>query len=431
MLLYAHDELGMATMRLRLRFPGEQVKPHEELFKLHEEEVPARNVEFSRDKAAAAATLRSRLGTLHYLKTLETATAKPEAQLLEGDRDHCPVCQDVLGFSLVMFPCGHKMCCKCTMALVERVPKMVPKESQSISCPSCRGRVRVPEITYVHVQRPVLAASGSGEEKGPRAGGAEPPWEDAAVLPIGSYGTKLEAVVRRVLAILHRRPGAKILVFSSWADVLSLLLHALEANKVPTAYAHGGRSLQAEIARFRGATHSHPAAAAASPSIGRKGELHHQGGNPSDSSVHSVVWAGRRARGRAAGRAGADGPPASVLMLLTQQGANGLNLTEAQHVLLVEPLLDPAVEAQAIGRVHRIGQVHETWVHRFLATGTVEENVARLGAERASARDAAAAAVGKSKEAHRLTVRDMAILLDNHWDAPGEAGGRAAASGGA
>lgn len=44
MLLYAHDELGMATMRLRLRFPGEQVKPHEELFKLHEEEVPARNV---------------------------------------------------------------------------------------------------------------------------------------------------------------------------------------------------------------------------------------------------------------------------------------------------------------------------------------------------------------------------------------------------
>jgi E3 ubiquitin-protein ligase SHPRH len=44
MLLYAHDELDMATMRLRLRFPGEQVKPHEELYKLHAEEVPARNV---------------------------------------------------------------------------------------------------------------------------------------------------------------------------------------------------------------------------------------------------------------------------------------------------------------------------------------------------------------------------------------------------
>lgn len=43
--------------------------------------------------------------------------------------------------------------------------------------------------------------------------------------------------------------------------------------------------------------------------------------------------------------------------MLVKQGANGLNLTEAQHVILVEPLMDPAVEAQAIGRVDRLGQV--------------------------------------------------------------------------
>jgi len=55
-----------------------------------------------------------------------------------------------------------------------------------------------------------------------------------------------------------------------------------------------------------------------------------------------------------------------VLLLLIQHGANGLNLLEAQHVVLVEPLLNPAAEAQAVSRVHRIGQEKRTLVHRFI-----------------------------------------------------------------
>lgn len=57
-----------------------------------------------------------------------------------------------------------------------------------------------------------------------------------------------------------------------------------------------------------------------------------------------------------------------VLLLLIQHGANGLNLLEAQHVVLVEPLLNPAAEAQAISRVHRIGQENKTLVHRFIVS---------------------------------------------------------------
>jgi len=57
-----------------------------------------------------------------------------------------------------------------------------------------------------------------------------------------------------------------------------------------------------------------------------------------------------------------------VLLLLIQHGANGLNLLEAQHVVLVEPLLNPAAEAQAISRVHRIGQKQKTLIHRFLVS---------------------------------------------------------------
>lgn len=55
-----------------------------------------------------------------------------------------------------------------------------------------------------------------------------------------------------------------------------------------------------------------------------------------------------------------------VLLLLIQHGANGLNMLEAQHVVLIEPLLNPAAEAQAVNRVHRIGQKKTTFVHRFI-----------------------------------------------------------------
>lgn len=57
-----------------------------------------------------------------------------------------------------------------------------------------------------------------------------------------------------------------------------------------------------------------------------------------------------------------------VLLILIQHGANGLNLLEAQHVVLVEPLLNPAAEAQAISRVHRIGQKNKTLIHRFIVS---------------------------------------------------------------
>ncbi len=56
-------------------------------------------------------------------------------------------------------------------------------------------------------------------------------------------------------------------------------------------------------------------------------------------------------------------------------------------MLLVEPVLDPAVEEQAIGRIHRIGQVAATTVHRFVVGATVEENVHKMCAARAAAMD--------------------------------------------
>jgi E3 ubiquitin-protein ligase SHPRH len=60
--------------------------------------------------------------------------------------------------------------------------------------------------------------------------------------------------------------------------------------------------------------------------------------------------------------------PVQVLLMLIQHGANGLNLLEAQHVILLEPLLNPSAEAQAISRIHRVGQDKSTFIHRFIVS---------------------------------------------------------------
>ena len=47
----------------------------------------------------------------------------------------CPVCHDMLGSELVMLPCGHQLCCKCSMTLIDRAPQsalpQVPSNSDN------------------------------------------------------------------------------------------------------------------------------------------------------------------------------------------------------------------------------------------------------------------------------------------------------------
>ena len=69
-------------------------------------------------------------------------------------------------------------------------------------------------------------------------------------------------------------------------------------------------------------------------------------------------------------------------MLHARDHSSGLNLVNASHVFLCEPLLNTALELQAIARVDRIGQQHETTVWLYLVQGTVEESIYNLSIQR-------------------------------------------------
>ncbi len=67
-----------------------------------------------------------------------------------------------------------------------------------------------------------------------------------------------------------------------------------------------------------------------------------------------------------------------VFLISLKAGGVGLNLTKADYVFMLNPWWNPAAEAQAINRAHRIGQVRNVFVYRFISTETIEEKIARL-----------------------------------------------------
>lgn len=100
------------------------------------------------------------------------------------------------------------------------------------------------------------------------------------------------------------------------------------------------------------------------------------------------------------------GPP--VLLLSLKAGGTGLNLTAADHVFLLDPWWNPAVEEQAADRAHRIGQDKPVFVHRLVARDTVEERILALQDRK---RALAEAAIGEGGAAGGLTRDDLLALL--------------------
>ncbi len=152
--------------------------------------------------------------------------------------------------------------------------------------------------------------------------------------------------------------GHRLLVFSQFTSLLALLRAELDAERIAHCYLDGSmpaRARQAEVDRFQ-----------ASPEI-------------------------------------------PVFLLSLKAGGTGLNLTGADTVVHFDPWWNPAAEAQATDRAHRIGQTRMVSSYKLIAAGTVEEKVLALQDEKRAllagvfeASDAAAA---------KLSLADLKSLL--------------------
>ncbi len=172
----------------------------------------------------------------------------------------------------------------------------------------------------------------------------------------GQPSAKLELLLPRLQEL--REEGHKALVFSQFTSFLGLLRGPLDEAAVPYAYLDGQTSAarrRAEVRRFQ------------------------------------------------------EDPACPLFLISLKAGGLGLNLTAAEYVYLLDPWWNPAVEAQAIDRAHRIGQARKVIAYRLIARDTVEERILELQAEKRALADAILQAdAGTLRD---LTREDLELLL--------------------
>ena len=102
-------------------------------------------------------------------------------------------------------------------------------------------------------------------------------------------------------------------------------------------------------------------------------------------------------------------PDCRLFLVSLKAGGLGLNLTAADYVFILDPWWNPAVEAQAIDRAHRIGQERPVFAYRLIAENTVEEKI--LDLQRSKRELADAILVQDGALIRNLTAEDLELLL--------------------
>jgi SNF2 family DNA or RNA helicase len=102
-------------------------------------------------------------------------------------------------------------------------------------------------------------------------------------------------------------------------------------------------------------------------------------------------------------------PECKLFLVSLKAGGVGLNLTAAEYVYLLDPWWNPAVEAQAVDRTHRIGQTKPVFAYRLIARNTVEEKVLALQESKRELADAILG--GNNRVIADLKREDLEMLL--------------------
>ncbi|GJQ08747.1 hypothetical protein GpartN1_g538.t1 [Galdieria partita] len=281
---------------------------------------------------------------------LSTVIERLREAFLKGDNFECPICLDMVDDGVMFCSCGHVTCKECVLAMLQ--------QRNSIPCPLCRA----PVTKNVIVPLPMKQTSSLDVDKDHCA------WQKSS---------KLVTLVKELKAIEHCRMGhgdyegltsvGKSVVFSQWTRCLDMIEAALQDN--------GLRYVRLD-------------------------------GKMSSKERSKVLSCFRLEQSDSANSA-------NILLVSLKAGGVGLNLTAASQVFIVDPWWNPAVEEQAIGRVHRIGQTRTVIVKRLIIANTIEENLLQVQERKKLVAESMLGSEGSSKDRRQISVEDITLLFKN------------------
>jgi|SaaInlStandDraft_5_1057022.scaffolds.fasta_scaffold00852_4 SNF2 family DNA or RNA helicase len=238
---------------------------------------------------------------LNESKFLVRALVKVTDDTIIKDEDCC-ICYDKLN-DPVMTECGHIFCNECITLSLKYQP----------NCPSCRKSISTQNIYKITKKQQ------KEQQKG-----------DPLIL---KYGTKLATLIK-IIKKITKNSENKVIVFSQWDNMLSMIGRTLSENNITNTFIKGNiYQRNNAICKFK---------------------------------------TGKTSRGKKA--------ESNVIMLSLEHSASGTNLTEASHIIFIEPINKShnermAIEGQAIGRVCRIGKNSKVKILRIITENTIEEDI--------------------------------------------------------
>jgi len=255
-----------------------------------------------------------------YLNLTEDKGQEYDESDEEEAQEEADGANEVLGY---LMPCNQLICPKCITKFRQEL-KSRAGEDNFLSCPICENWIRV---TFFELRRKEILADEAAQETIRKSKFAK---------NLARY-TGPSTKCLTLLADLHEHQNwsdahpderpIKSVVFSEWTTHLDLIQHALTAKSVLSTRLDGSMAFSKRTQAIK------------------------------EFQLSDTV---------------------NVILVSLKAGGLGLNLTAASRVYTMEPNYNPAAEAQAVERVHRLGQTREVFIKRFIMKESIEEKVLKL-----------------------------------------------------